>query len=430
MSAEDTSEGTPNAPAGVRLRYEDFGAIIALEDPPALLSVDAAMVRELGYPDAPRWSEPRGYLSAPTEVHLMVTERCPAGCPSCYVDATPTSPDASGDDLRTLIDQLADHGVFHLALGGGESLLRDDLFELADYARARGLVPNLTTSGLGMTATKAAACRIFGQVNVSLDGLGEVYRRCRGYDGAGHALRALRLLADAGVSTGINLVLQRGNWDHLDETIEAAVDAGAGEIEILRFKPAGRAHLTYLGGRLDTARNRELVPRLVGLMRRWPDVHIKIDCSFVPMLCAAEPDPELLQRFGVIGCEAGNMLAAVRADGQAVACSFVETTLGPAAVLSSQWDDHPQLTAWRAFSEAPPEPCASCAWRPVCRGGCKVVSAHVTGTLWTPDPECPRVVAHSAGEPFVPVALPGVLADAGASSESLREPASPAAPHR
>jgi radical SAM protein with 4Fe4S-binding SPASM domain len=403
--ASNTNAPDVAPPHGVRFRYEDFGAILALEDPPALVSIDTVLAQELGYPAHPRWTEPTGYLSAPTEVHLMVTERCPAGCPSCYVDSTMSSPESSFADLTALLDQLARMGVFHVALGGGESLLRDDLFAIAAHARARGLVPNLTTSGLGMTAEKAASCRAFGQVNVSLDGLGEVYRICRGYDGEAHALRALRLLADAGVSTGINLVLQRANWDSLEATVAAAVAAGAGEIEILRFKPAGRAHATYLGARLRTEQNRALAPRLVALMHAHPGVQIKVDCSFIPMLCAANPDPELLARFGVIGCEAGNMLAAVRADGQAVACSFVEETLGDASTLETAWDTHPSLQKWRGFPASAPAPCRSCPYASICRGGCKVVSRHLFSDYFRPDPECPRVIAHAAGTPFVPVPL-------------------------
>ena len=43
---------------------------------------------------------------------------------------------------------------------------------------------------------------------------------------------------------------------------------------------------------------------------------------------------------------------------------------------------------------APPSPptCASCTLRGVCRGGCKIVAAHLEDAF-RPDPECPRVRA-------------------------------------
>ncbi len=39
-----------------------------------------------------------------------------------------------------------------MALGGGEALERPDFFELAEYVRASGIVPNLTTNGLVTTS--------------------------------------------------------------------------------------------------------------------------------------------------------------------------------------------------------------------------------------------------------------------------------------
>ena len=55
----------------------------------------------------------------------------------------------------------------------------------------------------------------------------------------------------------------------------------------------------------------------------------------------------------------------------------------------------PELARWRAYNESPAEPCASCTMRPVCKGGCKVVSSYVEG-VHGPDPECPRVRAWRA----------------------------------
>lgn len=386
----------------MKLRYEDFGAIIALDDPPALVHVDQAFVRSLGYPDSPRWDAPKGHLSAPTEVHVMLTERCPAGCPSCYVDALPESTEPSTADWKRVLEQLADMGVFHVAMGGGESMLRADLFELAEYARELGLVPNLTTSGIGMSRERAEACHVFGQVNVSLDGLGEVYVASRGYDGAERALRSLRLLRRAGVSCGINAVVSRTTLPSMTDTIDAALDAGATEVELLRFKPAGRAHLTYFAERLDEAGRRSLLPTVIGWMKRWPQANIKIDCSFVPFLCAADPNPELLHTFGVLGCEAGHVLSAVRADLSATACSFIEQPVGSVEDFVRGWDDDPHLMEWRNYSESPPRPCAECAYRQICRGGCKAVTNAHESTYFAPDPECPRVVAWRRGEPFVP----------------------------
>lgn len=380
----------------MRMRYEDFGAIVEIDDPPALLWVDRALAREIGGVEADRWARPRGHLSAPTEVHLMTTNRCHAGCPGCYAGSVPEAADASTLALRRVLEELAGLGVFHVAMGGGESLLRDDLFELAAYARELGLVPNLTTSGVGMTRERAERCSVFGQVNVSLDGLGEIYRASRGYDGAEVALRALRMLTEAQVPCGINYVLSRLTWDGLEETAERVEALGANEIEVLRFKPAGRGRAVYESYRLTVEQAAGLLARLERLGRQHPTMAIKVDCSLVPLVCAANPPLERLEQFAVFGCEAGNALAAVRANLDATPCSFIESRVGGVADLVEGWDDSPALARWRSHYEGASEPCASCRYRTVCKGGCRVVSEHVTGDSFAPDPECPRVVAYRA----------------------------------
>jgi radical SAM protein with 4Fe4S-binding SPASM domain len=389
----------------MRLRYEDFGAIAALDDPPALVQLDRALVTELGYPASPLWGQPHGHLSAPTEVHLMVTNRCAVACPGCYTEAGPEGAELDEAALRGIVERLAEAQVFHLALGGGESLLHAALFRVAAYARALGVVPNLTTSGLGLTPAVAEACQVFGQVNVSLDGLDAVYARSRGYDGAPVALRALERLSAAGVPAGVNCILDRHTWHAAEAVVAAVAERGGNQVEFLRYKPAGRGTAGYADRALTEAQGRQMAPMLLALGAAHPSVEIKIDCSLVPFLCAADPAPEALTALGVLGCEAGHALAAVTAEGAALPCSFVHTPVGDVAHLMDHWHTDPTLEAWRTYPERAPAPCAQCRYRAICKGGCKVVTQHLEGRWFAPDPECPRVRAHRRGERFVPTVM-------------------------
>ena len=380
----------------MRVRYEQFGAIIAVEDPPALAWVDPDFVRSLGLPDSERWNQPDTGLSAPTEVHMMVTNRCPAGCPGCYTGATLDAVDEPTDDWKRSLDDLAKMGVFHVAMGGGESILREDLFDLADYARTIGMTPNLTTSGIGMTAALAQRCSVFGQINVSLDGVGAVFAASRGYDGAGRAIRALELLADAGCETGVNFVLSRLTFDHLEETMRTVARSGGNEVEVLRFKPTGRGIDVYEQYRLTPEQIDGLLDHLLKLADLVPEVTLKIDCSLVPFLCAGEPDVETLERFGIFGCEAGNALSAITHKLDAIPCSFLPDAPLSTAEFARDWDTNAQLRSYRDYHTNAPEPCASCTYRTTCKGGCRAVSKHLLGEPFAPDPECPRVIAHSS----------------------------------
>ena len=143
---------------------------------------------------------------------------------------------------------------FSVAFGGGEPLSRVDLGELAVAARSLGLTAVVTTSGIGMTRERAEGLRAFAQVNVSYDGEGATYEEVRGWEGARVAEKAMGHLAEAGVPFGVNVVLTRGSFEHLEATARRAEALGAREIQLLRYKPAGRAaDASYLATRLSPA---------------------------------------------------------------------------------------------------------------------------------------------------------------------------------
>jgi radical SAM protein with 4Fe4S-binding SPASM domain len=375
-------------------RSEAFGAWVRLDDA-TLVAVDHALAGKLGVEAGRAAALP----VRPLEVHVAVTARCPAGCEGCYLDARKDGHEPSLDVLKTRLDDVRRLGASTVALGGGEPLMRRDLGELARHARALGLVPVMTTSGIGLTEQRAHELTAFAQVNVSHDGVGAAYAAVRGYEGVAVAERAIAALAGAKIPVGVNVVLTRASWPMLERTVERVADLGAGEVQLLRYKPAGRAvGPGYAERRLSSAQVAELWPTIERIVKS-ERVRVRIDCAMVPLLSPALvelPDAERrLQRLGVFGCEAARHLGALTVEGRAASCSFSAPSKGAAEPIDQAWAHEVELTAFRGYHAALGEPCASCALRAVCRGGCQVVSKHAH-RRFAPDPECPRVIAHEA----------------------------------
>src|SRR5690349_3059134 len=121
-------------------RIEPFGAIVQLTRPRALVFVDRERARALGLKGDWRGREPAlgdAPLSAPLEAHLQLTNHCTAGCTGCYTGASARAGDGELglDGWKAALDELARRGVFHVALGGGESATLPWLGELAAHAR-------------------------------------------------------------------------------------------------------------------------------------------------------------------------------------------------------------------------------------------------------------------------------------------------------
>jgi len=371
-----------------RARAERFGGIVELSSPRALLHVDREMMRELGYPESPLWELPEGALSAPREVHVVLSRKCAAGCKGCYVDATPQGAALSYDEACRILDELSAMGVFHVALGGGEALELDYLFAVAEHARKVGITPNLTTSGLGLDEAAARKCAVFGQINVSVDGVGAAYARARGFDGYRHAERALRLLREVKPEVGVNCVVSRSSFDHVGEVARLVRKLRLNELELLRFKPVGRG--ARIDEELTPEQGRELWPMARRLVFRHR-IRVKLDCSFAPMVFWHKPSARAAAFFGVQGCVGGDVLAAVQPEGALTGCSFTSRALADARVPGAMRQAWPSgFGEFRDYVRDAPQPCASCEYLQLCRGGCRAVSnAH--GAFSDPDPGCPRV---------------------------------------
>ncbi len=395
-------------------RLERFGAILQTVVPRALVFVDRDYARRIpglvanGEPTIWAGAEPalgELPLSAPLEAHLQLTNKCTAGCQGCYTGASAEgAPNEWGlSEWSRAIDALAEAGVFHVALGGGESAVLPWLGELVDHARGRGIIPNLTTSGLDGLDRLLPIANRFGQINVSLDGLHATYAAVRGFDGFARADAAIRALRATKREIGINVVVTRHNFAELDAIFAYATERRLSEVELLRFKPSGRGARAYDGLRCTDAQHRAFLPTILAAAKRHA-IRVKVDCSYTPMLAHHRPAPALLADLAVYGCTGGDFLIGAKPGGQLTACSFAAPPPALAGArpkvdeLATYWNAPDAFGAFRHWRAAQ-EPCASCEYHSLCRGGCKVVAAHVTGDLSAPDPECPRVIDHRRDAP-------------------------------
>ncbi|WP_054785415.1 radical SAM protein [Pseudovibrio denitrificans] len=113
-------------------------------------------------------------LSSPLYVVWETTLDCNARCVHCYSDALfGRGPDYWPlKESLELIDQLAEAGVFILALSGGEVLLRPDWEQLIAHATSLGMRVTFATNGILVTPDVARRLQELGvsNVSVSLDG--------------------------------------------------------------------------------------------------------------------------------------------------------------------------------------------------------------------------------------------------------------------
>jgi radical SAM protein with 4Fe4S-binding SPASM domain len=97
-------------------------------------------------------------LRIPLHAMVELTYRCTVDCVHCYCQHLRNTD--GREELRTVewkqvLDELAELGVFHLTLTGGEIFLRQDFWEIAHHAKALHFSMTLFTNGTLLTPEQA-----------------------------------------------------------------------------------------------------------------------------------------------------------------------------------------------------------------------------------------------------------------------------------
>ena len=106
-------------------------------------------------------------LGIPLSVQLDLTYRCNERCVHCYLDHNDHG-EMTTPEIRSLLDQLAEAGVFFLTMSGGEILLRKDFFDILEYARALLFCVKLKTNAILIRERQADRIRSLGVDSIQI----------------------------------------------------------------------------------------------------------------------------------------------------------------------------------------------------------------------------------------------------------------------
>ena len=165
------------------------------------------------------------------EVYWSITGRCNFQCRHCYINA----PDAAMGEMTheeaiSVIDQIADCGIYHLLISGGEPFVRQDFWSLVDHALEKRIkIDQIYTNGWMLTDKVLDEFDLRGmkpEFSISFDGVGW-HDWMRGIRGAEQtALNALRNCHFRGFPTNVEMCIHRGNTGTIRKTIDILADSG------------------------------------------------------------------------------------------------------------------------------------------------------------------------------------------------------------
>jgi radical SAM protein with 4Fe4S-binding SPASM domain len=292
-------------------------------------------------------------LGIPLGVQLDLTYRCNERCVHCYLDHDDHG-EMTTAEIKDLLDQLADAGVFFLILSGGEIFLRKDLFEVVEYARKLLFSVKLKTNAVMIRKAKAERIAGLGVESVQISVYShraEVHDAITKLPGSfRRTIEGARLLKANGVKVSFANVLMKHNANDYPEVQALAAEIGVHYSVDATITPMMDGDRSILGLNIDPKTLQEVFhdSTLVGNAEEF--------CA-PPSGPLAEADA-----LDTLPCSAGHTACYVSPYGDVYPC--VQFPLLSGNVRKSRfldiWQNSPQLKEVRSIRMSDLEGCSTC----------------------------------------------------------------------
>lgn len=323
-----------------------------------------------------------------------VTYKCPLHCVFCYnpVDYATQPEELSTEDWLRVLREGREMGAVQLGLSGGEPLLRDDLEVIVAEAHRLGYYTNLLTSGVGLTAQRAAALKAAGLDHVQLS-FQDSTREMN--DFLSHTKtfelknRVAKIIKDQGWPMVMNVVIHRLNIDHIGRIIEMAAELDAEYIELANTQYYSWAFVN----RAQLLPTHEQLKRAEAITDEWRQ---KLD-GRMRIFFVAPDYHEGKAKKCVNGW--GSMFITVTPDGTALPCHTAKMLPGLSfpnvreTSLREAWFESEGFNRYRGTGWMK-EPCSSCEHKEEDLGGCRCQAYLIAQDAEAADPVCRKSPHH------------------------------------
>lgn len=311
-----------------------------------------ARVEDKGMPE-PFWS-PHG----PELMDISITNWCDKGCVFCYKKSTKAGHHMKLANYKHVIDSAANMGTFQVALGGGNPNQHPDFVDILRYTYEKGIVPNYTTNGRGLTDEILEATKSYcGAVAVSA------------YPPYDETAATIRLLTKFQIKVNIHFILDADSVNTAIDWMTAPPEflGGINALVFLNYKPAGHkvfeSKLARHSSRLDE------------FFELATSKESKLKVGFDACCVSGVFGRTTTSSTVVDACDAGRFSLFVAEDMRVYPCSF-QSGLAEGDLLSADrplediWRNSPNMKGFRDYFRS--DRCSGCNHQSSCMNGCPI----------------------------------------------------------
>lgn len=339
------------------------------------------------------------------------TRTCNLKCRHCYMDsdAKKYANELSTVEAKKFIDDLAEFKVPVLLFSGGEPLIREDFFELAEYAAKKNVRPTLSTNGTLITREVAEKIKNIGvgYVGISLDGLKDVNDKFRGVEGSfKKAMQGIENCVAVGQRVGLRFTINHHNFEELDKIFDFIEEEKINRVCFYHLVYSGRGS-QMIDEDLTPEESRRAMDKIIertkdferrGLEKEILTVDNHCDGVYMYLKALAEGDEETaaqIKKFISMngGNRSGIAFAEVDPLGYVHPDQFTQHhTFGNVREkkFGEIWTDlsNPILAGLKDRKKLLKGRCAVCKFLDNCNGNFRTRAEAKTGDFWQSDPAC------------------------------------------
>lgn len=295
--------------------------------------------------------------TAPYSVNISVTEKCSLKCPMCF-QPFGKSHQLPIEQLYNFIDDMVLLGTRHVQFSGGEPLLYPKLSSAIAYAKSKGMVTRIATSGVGLDNEMIENLEKSGldYCHISLNGSkADIHNLTRSH--FHETVDSIKQLAHTSIPTVINWVANHKNIDDLKYLMDFAKEQNVLYISVLANKSSNQKYVLHP---LDD----EDLNKLSVLCQTHGKYLIVENCFY-----QLHHKMNTSQKKHVdSGCRAGRFYMAIDAKGRFSPCPHLDTFRSEATSIETFWKTDSALKEIRNQLETEPsEKCADCLYLKICR---------------------------------------------------------------
>lgn len=311
-------------------------------------------------------------------IFIELTRKCNLKCEHCYNESSINTSEPNMlnlNEIRNIIDQACELGIWQFDVTGGEVFLRDDLFDILEYAKEKGMITSVFSN---LTIINENQINKFKNLNIkkfitSIDAYqNKTHDLFRGVKGSlSKTIKNIRLLKNNGFDVTVNIVLGPHNEHEIPDLINYLNMELKVPYVVDVLLPSGRAENINN----DLKKYSQMLPYLTSICGK-------------NIICTEYDLQQKTIRKSNKSCGVGEKMIYITSEGMVNLCPSLTYRVNPSFGIGNIRDEKLSTINKKLFSRYPNlkgKECLDCEKLDECKAGCRSRAYHIYGDLKSAD---------------------------------------------